>query len=238
MTLWIAILVAASLSSLQTPPEAKSTSERAIAEVERRFEIALEKRDRAELESVLADPFTWIHAQEGRVESRSVFIDNAVRGMGLARQYTQSATFERTLDIYGDSAIATSRVRNRFPDGGREVWFRQSRVYVREGSTWKFAMGHGTVMYDGPVTRGDLYARYAGTYAIPDGRILRMDWDGDSLIATFPGGTRSQVFLKSPTEEAIASPNRFLFTLDSTGRPTTVHMMRGTSEAWRAERKQ
>jgi ketosteroid isomerase-like protein len=238
MTLWIAIVMAARLLSLQTTADAKSATERAIADVERRFEIAVEKRDRAELEKVLADPFTWIHAQEGRVESRSVFIDNAVRGMGLGRQYTQSATFERTLDIYGDSAIATSRVRNRFPDGGREVWFRQSRVYVREGSTWKFAMGHGTVMYDGPVTRGDLYARYAGTYAIPDGRVLKMDWDGDSLIATFPGGTRSQVFLKSPTEEAIASPNRFLFTLDSSGRPTRVRMMRGTSEAWRAERQQ
>ena len=45
----------------------------------------------------------------------------------------------------------------------------------------------------------------------------RIDWDGNSLVATFPGGTRSQVFLKSPTEEAIASPDHVLFVLDSSG---------------------
>ena len=82
-----------------------------------------------------------------------------------------------------------------------------------------------------------LYSRYAGTYAISDGRVLRIEWDGDSLVATFPGGTRSQVFLKSPTEEAIASPDHFLFVLDSSGRLTTVRMMRGATEAWRAERE-
>lgn len=216
---------------------AESPGEVEIRAVEQRFEHALEKRDRAELERVLADPFVWIHALDGRVESRSVFIDDAVRGMGLARQYTESSTFERTVSIYGDTATVTARVRNRFPNGKRETWFRQSRVYVRSGGGWKLAMGQGTRMYDGAITSSDPYSRYAGTYAISDGRVLRMEWDGDSLIATFPGGTRSQVFLKSPTEEAIASPDHFRFVLDSSGRPTTVRMMRGETEAWRAERE-
>ena len=56
-------------------------------------------------------------------------------------------------------------------------------------------------------------SRYAGTYAISDGRALRIDWDGDSLIATFPGGTRSQVFLKSPRvlEGRILLPDKRLY---------------------------
>ena len=231
----IFVLTAASLL-LQTPADSKATTETDIASVEQRFEQALEKRNRTELDSVLADPFIWVHALEGRVDSRSVFIENSMKGLGLARQYTQSSSFEKTLAVYGDTAIATARVRSRFSDGQRETWFRQSRVYVRNGGVWKLAMGQGTRMYDGPITTADLYARYAGTYAIPDGRTLKMEWDGDSLIATFPNGTRSQVFLKSPTEEAIESVDRFVFVLDNTGRVTAVRFMHGETESWRAEK--
>jgi hypothetical protein len=100
---------------------------------------------------------------------------------------------------------------------------------------WKLALGHGTPLYDGPVTSSDLYA---GTYVMGDGRTLRLESDGDSLIATLPNGPRTQIFLKSATEEATALPERFVFTLDATGRPIVVRSMRGTTETWRAERKQ
>ena len=75
--------------------------------------------------------------------SRSVFIGDAMRGMGLGRQHAESSTFERTVAIYGDTAIVTSRVRNRFPNDDREAWFNQSRVYVRGSGGWKLAMGQG-----------------------------------------------------------------------------------------------
>src|SRR5262249_10539905 len=70
------------------------------------------------------------------------------------------------------------------------------------------------------------------------GRTLKMEWDGDSLIGTRPVGTRLQVFLKSPTEEApIAGSDRLVFVLDKTGHPTAVSLMHGGTEIWRAEKK-
>src|SRR5262245_36438053 len=238
MTTSLFVFAAASLL-LQTSADSKATTEGAIATVEQRFDQAIEKRDRNELESVLADPFIFVHAGHGNVDSRSVFIENAVRGLGLARQgpHAQLSTFERILAVYGNSAIVTLRRRIRFPDEQRDLWFRQSSVYVRDGEVWKLAMGHGTLMYDGPITTSTLYGRYAGTYVLQDGRTLKMEWDGDSLIGTLPGGTRSQIFLKSPTEEASERPNRLAFVLDKTGHPTTVRMMNGATEGWRAEKK-
>ena len=149
-----------------------------------------------------------------------------------------SMTFDRAVAVYDNTAIATSRVRTRFPDDNRETWVRQSRVYLWSDGGWKLALGHGTPLYDGPVTSANLYAKYAGTYAMGDGRTLRLDWDGDSLMATLPNGPRTQIFLKSPTEEATALPDHFVFTLDATGRPSTVRSVRGSTEIWRAERKQ
>jgi ketosteroid isomerase-like protein len=239
MNSWGLLLVAATLVSLQIPAEKTSSAERAIAEIEQRFNQAVEKRDRAELEKLLADPFTWIHALDGRVESRSVFIASVLNGQALARQRAESSTtFDRVLAVYANSAITTARVRTRFPGGTRETWLRQSRVYVWDEGGWKLALGHATSLYDGPPTTAALYERYAGTYVMTDGRTLRLEWDGDSLMATLPTGPRTQIFLKSPTEEVTALPEHFTFTLDATGHPTIVRSMRGSTELWRAERKQ
>jgi hypothetical protein len=79
----------------------------------RRFNQAVENRDPPELERVLADPFTWIHALDGRLESRSTFIVNVVNGQGLARQRADSSTTLIEQSQYGHPAIATSRVRTR-----------------------------------------------------------------------------------------------------------------------------
>jgi ketosteroid isomerase-like protein len=160
------IVLAAIITAVpQVATNTNGATERAIAEVEQRFEQALERRDGTELERLLADPFTWLHGLDGRLDSRSVFIANAMRGMGLSRQRNESATFERTVTVYGDAAVVTSRVRTRSPRDERETWFRQSRLYIRSAGGWMMAMGQGTRMYDGPVTRPDLYARYRNVSA-------------------------------------------------------------------------
>src|SRR5215203_3759290 len=58
----------------------------AIAATVARFDSALARRDRAMLEPIVADPFTWVHGADGRVESREVWLAAAARGMALAGQ--------------------------------------------------------------------------------------------------------------------------------------------------------
>jgi ketosteroid isomerase-like protein len=226
-----------SMLDLQRPGDAAAPDvEGAIAAVEAHFDEALAKRDRAALDGLLADAFVWIHALDGRVDSRSVFLDQTARGLGLSRQREESSTFDHTLAVYGSAAIRTARVRIRFKDGTRETWMRQNRVFVLEGGQWKLASAQGTRMYDGPVTISTTYQPYAGTYVIDTKRSLRLEWDGDALLAIYPSGARSQVFLKSPTEEAVQGPDRFRFVLDEGGRPVAVLLLRGEEEVWRGER--
>jgi ketosteroid isomerase-like protein len=222
------------LTALQTSP-ATSVAQ-AVAAVDAQFDEALANRSRPALEELLAHPFLWIHALEGRIDDRETFLTQSTRGMGLARQHEETTTFDSRLDVHGTTAISTARLRVRFGDGLREVWWRQTRVYVLEGEAWKLASGQGTRMYDGPPTIAGLYARYAGTYAIDASRTLKLEWDGNSLLGTLPSGAQMQVFLKSATEEAASGPDHFTFTLDPSGTPIAATLMRGEERLWRAER--
>ena len=228
------VLMLASATAAQSSNQSETA--RAIAAVEARFDEALDKRDQAALAALLSDGFVWVHALDGRIDSRAVFLDLTARGMGLSRQREASSTFDNTLEVYPSTAVRTTRVRTRFKDGARETWMRQVRVFILDNGQWKLASGQGTRMYDGPVTAAKIYEPYAGTYVIDAKRSLRLEWDGDALLATYPNGARTQVFLQSPTEEAVNGPDHLRFVLDDGGTPVAVQSLRGAELIWRAER--
>lgn len=206
---------------------------------EARLDSAFARRDRAALEPLLAAGFTWVHASDGRLDTRDVWLTEATRGMALSGQRNARTVFEPTTAVYGaHTAIRSARVRLRFASPPGEGWIRQSLTFVRQADGWRVAAGQGTRLYDGPVTDTALYRRHAGTYAIAPGRALVLRWDGDALLATWPSGARVQTFLASPTEEWVAVPRAgwLRFTLDPDGRPTAVTAMRDTVVLWRAER--
>ena len=79
-----------------------------------------------------------------------------------------------------------------------------------------------------------------GTLVIDAGRVLRLAWEDGALLATFPGGARTQVFLASPTEEAVRTAGlaRLRFTLGPDGRPADATLVRDGQEVWRATRRE
>ena len=234
------VIASIALLALAVPLEATTQPDdvvRAIAAADARFEEALDKRDMAALDAVLAASFTWVHALDGRVDSRAAFIAQSARGMGLSRQREQATTFDDTFAAYPATAVRVTRVRVRFKDGSRETWMRQVRVFALDAGQWKLASAQGTRMYDGPVTTAKMYEAYAGAYVIDAKRTLRLEWDGDALIGTYPSGARTQVFLKSSTDEAAFGPDHLRFELNATGRPVAVQLLRGEELVWRGERQ-
>ena len=227
-----------------SPPVVAPDVERAIAELESRFERALAARDRTALDSIVATPFTWVHGSDGRVESREVWLAAAARGMALTGQRSLRTEHGPTLAAYGSprphTVVRTSRVQLRDTTAGRESWIRQVHVLVRgEDGAWKFASGQGSLMYEGAALDTALHARYAGTYELSDGRTLVLEWTGGQLMGTLPSGARLQIFLASPTEEAVRTEAiaRLRFTLGPDGRPVSAALANGQREAWRAVRR-
>lgn len=220
--------------------------EEAISLVEERFASALAARDRKALDNLLATPFTWVHSSDGRVDTREVFLESAARGMALSGQrsarseHGTSLTFHPSDSRSPQSAIRVSRIRLLDPSGAREIWMRQTHVLVRDSDgSWRLAFGQGTVMYEGPLLDSALHARYAGTYVISPERTLKLSWEDNALLAQFPNGSKTQIFLASPTEEASRTTGgaRLRFTLGPDGTPVVASLVRDDREVWRAERK-
>jgi ketosteroid isomerase-like protein len=214
-----------------------------IGELESRLDRALEQRDRAALEPLIANQFTWVHASDGRVETREGWLANAAIGMALTGQRTVRTEHGASLDLYGlpkaHTAVRVARVRLLDAPNNRESWLRQTHVWVRDADgPWKLSLGQGVLMYEGPTLDLALHQRYAGTYVISAERKLVLAWEDDALLATLPNGAKAQIFLASPTEEASRTmgAGRFKFTLGADGRPASVALVRGDKEVWRANR--
>lgn len=233
--LLVSLLLSAATSAATTSDD--------IAALEARLTSGLDARDAKQLESLIADPFTWVHSSDGRIDDRKAWLDSAARGMALSGQRNARSEHGSTLVTYGEpahTAVRISTVRLVQKDGSRESWLRQTHTWVRSSAgDWKLAMGQGVVMYDGPPLDTAMHARYAGVYALEDGRTLTLVWQQERLLATFPYGAQTQIFLASPTEEVVRNPaaGALRFVLDEKGVPRSAALVRGEKEAWRALRK-
>jgi len=234
--------VALASASFETPQTKAALS--AIEDVEQRFARALDARDRPALEPLLADRFNWIHASDGRVDTRDAWLGNAAKGMALTGQRSERTEHGVSVELHGapqpDTAIRIGRIRLVDTANKRESWLRQTHVLVRgEDGAWRLALGQGVVMYEGPTLDLALHQRYTGTYVISPERKLVLTWEDGALQATFPNGARTQIFLASPTEEASRTlgAGRLKFTLGDDGRPVAASLVRGDQEVWRAKRE-
>jgi len=233
-----------------TPPPSSPTENapppevaRAIADVEKRLDRALDSRDRKGLEPLVATRFTWVHASDGRTDSREVWLSNAAQGMALSGQHNARTEHGVTLAAYGapqpHTIVRMARVQLIDSASKRESWLRQTHVFVRGvDGAWQLALGQGVMMYEGPPLDAALHARYSGTYVIAPGRALILTWEDGALFARFPSGATTQVFLASPTEEAARTvgAGRLRFTLGPEGRPVVATLVRDEQEVWRATR--
>jgi hypothetical protein len=238
MNILTLIAVSLALVSLQAP--AATTAEE-ITAAEVRFQAGLAARDSKALDSLLATPFSWVHASDGRVDDRETWLSSAARGMALSGQRMARSDHGATLQLHGDPAHTAVRIaRVRLVDEKHETWMRQTQTWIRNAAgQWQLALGQGVIMYDGPLLDATLHARYAGVYELVDGRRLVLEWRDGSLLATFPNGAHAQVFLSSPTEEIVRNlaVGNLHFTLDEHGAPRGVALVRAGQEAWHATRK-
>jgi hypothetical protein len=198
---------------------------------------ALVKRDTAKLATTVADPFVWVHSRDGALESREKWLENAGRGMALARQRGEQAEFDVTVTVHGDAAaLRTARVRLRMPGRSTETWLLQSRLFVKQGGGWKLAAGQGTFLHEGPITDPKVYESYAGEYVVGPGRVLVLTPRDGGLHVRWPIGREAYAFQVSPTE-LVSGPDRLRFTLGADGRATDVVLIRDGAEGWRGPRR-
>src|SRR5262245_57325351 len=81
-----------------------------IAIQESRLSAGHASRDAKQLNSLRADPFTWVHSSEGGIDDRKAWPESAARGMALSGQRNARREFDATVVTCGVPARTAVRV--------------------------------------------------------------------------------------------------------------------------------
>jgi ketosteroid isomerase-like protein len=214
-----------------------TTPQQDVEAFQRDLIAALGKGDRAALEQMLTDGFTFVHST-GALDTKKMYIDSTVAAAQAGRA-PDIEVLEDRIEVYdGRTAVATSRAVIHGRDG--DMPLRSTHVYVKTANRWRWAGGQSTPLPVRPralvTIAPDVRNTYAGRYALSDGRILTIAVDGDALMAQLPNFRRAELIPQSQTEFA-------WFNVDVNMKSELVFIDRDTvtwrrdgKEIWRAAR--
>ena len=239
------IIVASAFGKGQASGQADTQD--AIAEQEvRALRMALldagVRNDRAALESMIADGFTFTHST-GSIETKKQWIDNAVATTQAPSRATEY--LEDRMRIYeGRTAVWTARSILRVQGGGTEISLRSTNTYVKIGSRWQWAAGQSTRLPSRPKAAAidrRLFRGYIGQYEISAGRTLTVTEEGETLRGLVTGLAPAELIPRSETEFIWFNPghnlySEIIFIKAEGGGVTHAGFRREGMDIWRAKK--
>lgn len=142
-TIVAAAMTTGAFTSGQPPPHgARGAGEQEARAFIAEIEAAMNARDRATIEHMIANDFVFVHST-GRTESRQSFIDRASAG-ALMSQRIEGQQQEAQLRLYGDTAaVWTTRTIVKPPDK-EEMNLWTVNVYVKASGCWQWVSAQST----------------------------------------------------------------------------------------------
>ncbi len=247
VTLAMALIVAASaIAHGQTNDQAlkpEANIEWELRTLRREFFDAQRRGNRAALERLIADGFTFVHST-GVVEARQEYIDRTAAVANASRQAEIEFLDERVRVYEGRTAVWTTRSVSRIKGGSIETNFRGTDVLVKIRGRWQWISVHSTKLPTRPkgvVVAHSVYKSYVGQYEIGAGRALTVTEAGGTLRGLAAGIRQSELIPKSETQFIWFSPDsnvdsQITFVKDGGGRVTHAAFRREGEEVWRAKK--
>lgn len=113
-----------------------------VADLDIRYQAAVKVNDAHTMDEILADDFVLVTGN-GRTFTKDDLISEARSGRV---RYTRQDASERTVRVWGDTAVVTARLSAAGVSEGNEfdyeVWY--SDTYVRDGSEWRYVLGQAS----------------------------------------------------------------------------------------------
>lgn len=119
--------------------------EKAVAELDTRYQAAVAKNDAAGMDRILADDFTLVTGR-GKVFHKADLLDDA-RGGKTVYERQEEEKGSQTVRVWGDTAVVTALLWIKGTRDGKpmdyRLWF--SDTYVRTKSGWKYVFGQASI---------------------------------------------------------------------------------------------
>jgi hypothetical protein len=241
---WIVVAAAIVRGQTKGPslkPDARTEQE--LRALRRELMDALKRGDRAILERVLADGFTFIHST-GVLETRQEYIDRAVASAKASPQ-PDVEFLDDQISVYDKRmAVWITRSFRRAQGENPEINFRGTDVIVKTGGRWRWAAVQSTRLPTRPKPAAiapGLYKSYAGRYEIGGGKTLTVTEEGETLRGVATGMRPAELIPRSETEFVWFNPDsnvdaRIVFIRDESGGVTHAAFRREGVEVWRAKK--
>jgi hypothetical protein len=227
----IALAYAAVPAAAQAPE-----IEREVLEFIRTFQNASAKKDRVQLERLIAPAFTAID-RAGTVRNRAVWIEQLASGAMLT-QKGDAEELSDDLAVFATTAAARTTV-NRHPDVARQrdICTSTRTVYAKLEGEWRVISMQQTQLHDGPIVTAS-YDGVIGRYALDAGRAFVISRVGKTLFGTPPAGPARVPLFETPDGGLVGPGGEFVYTFqrDPGGRATSVTMTRYGKPLWSAKR--
>jgi ketosteroid isomerase-like protein len=121
----------------------KEDDTREVARLDTEYQAAVARNDAATMDRILADDFVLI-VGSGRVFTKEDLLEEARQRTTV---YSQQDDAERTVRVWGDTAVVTALLTARGTEGSEpvayRVWF--SDTYVRTPRGWRYVLGQSGV---------------------------------------------------------------------------------------------
>jgi ketosteroid isomerase-like protein len=112
------------------------------------YQAAVERNDAVTMDRILADGFILV-VGSGRVFTKADLLEEARSGRIV---YARQDAAERTVRLWGDTAIVTALLTAQGTEDGQPLSYRvwYSDTYVRTARGWKYVHGQSGVRLPGP----------------------------------------------------------------------------------------
>jgi ketosteroid isomerase-like protein len=110
-----------------------------IAELDKRYQAAVERNDAEEMDHILTDDFVLVTGS-GKSYTKADLLEEARSGRF---QYEHQVDSDQTVRVWGDTATITAKLWAKGLENGRpfeyHVWFTDT--YIRTPTGWRYAIG-------------------------------------------------------------------------------------------------
>jgi hypothetical protein len=183
----IRVLALALACGLPASP-APGTPEAQVAAFQRELVIARRQGDRADLERLIADGFTFVHSTGG-LDSKKEYVDNVVSAVQAGRG-PDIERLEEHVQIYDGRTAVFTKAGHPARPRRRPAAAQHARLRPQAGAILTPAQREA----------------YAGRYEVGPSRVLTVSVQGETLKALLPGFREAELIARSATEFAWFQP--------------------------------
>ena len=138
-------LVALAGTAIAAGPASRAADEKAVAELDTKYQAAVERNDALTMAGILLDDFVLV-VGSGTVYDKAALLKSA-RDKEFVWEHQVEEPGTQKVRVWGDTAVVTAKLWLKGMSGGKAVdkklWF--SDTYVRTPKGWRYFFGQASL---------------------------------------------------------------------------------------------